>query len=143
MKAATVARTQTKLSKLSPAPRGHSVRFRLPQAASNTVGIGQTGKCFHSVEGRAAAPRTQIDSISTYVQYADVLEAPSLLHEMVGVQLIATVLNRNGVFIPLGHIRIPLDLWMVLLTLSGGGRAPSSAFLTRSSVGQDWRRFGT
>lgn len=63
------------------------------------------------------------DFIQTYAQYADVLEAPREMHEAVAVQLLATVLNRNGVVIPLGGLESPLDLWIVLLSVSGGGRS--------------------
>jgi len=63
------------------------------------------------------------DFISTYAQYADVLEAPKSMHEAVGIQLLATVLNMNDVSIPLGSLSSPLDLWVVLLSGSGLGRS--------------------
>lgn len=62
------------------------------------------------------------DFISSYAQYADVLEIPRTIHEAVGVQLVATLLNRNGVTIKHGSLEIPLDLWTILLSGSGGGR---------------------
>jgi hypothetical protein len=65
----------------------------------------------------------QIDLIRTYGQYADVLEAPRIMHEVVAMQMIATVLNMNGVTIPLGGISMPLDFWVTLLSGSGFGRS--------------------
>lgn len=62
------------------------------------------------------------DFIDTYAEYADVLEAPREMHEAVAIQLLATVLNRNGVSIPLGGLKYSLDLWTVLLSGSGLGR---------------------
>lgn len=62
------------------------------------------------------------DFIRTYAQYADVLEAPREMHEAVAIQLLATVLNRNGVTIRHGGLRYSLDLWQVLLSGSGLGR---------------------
>lgn len=62
------------------------------------------------------------DFIRTYVTYADVLEAPTEMHEVVGIQLVASVLNRNGVRIAHGPLEYPLDLWTLLLSGSGGGR---------------------
>jgi hypothetical protein len=62
------------------------------------------------------------DFISGYADYADVLEAPRILHEIVGIQLVATILNRNGVTIPFGALKLSLDLWTVLISASGGGR---------------------
>lgn len=64
-----------------------------------------------------------IDFIETYADYADVLEAPREMHEAVAEQLVATVLNRNGVTIPHGTLRYSLDLWTLLLSDSGGGRS--------------------
>ena len=61
------------------------------------------------------------DFISDYVRYADVLEAPPEAHEAVAIQLLASVLNRN-VHIELGGLKIPLDLWVLLLSASGYGR---------------------
>jgi hypothetical protein len=61
--------------------------------------------------------------ISDYANYVDVLEAPRMLHEMVAIQVVASVLNRNGVVIPHGSLTYPLDLWMVLLSGSGHGRS--------------------
>src|SRR5207249_3453557 len=64
----------------------------------------------------------QRDFIRTYVGYADVLEVPQMMHEAVAVQIIASVLNRNGVRILHGALSYPLDLWIVLLSRSGAGR---------------------
>lgn len=63
------------------------------------------------------------DFIAAYADYADVLEAPRLLHEDVAVQIVATALNRNGVKIAHGALRYSLDLWTVLLSGSGAGRS--------------------
>lgn len=72
------------------------------------------------------APTPEIsatDFISGYADYADVLEAPRILHEIVGIQLVAATLNRNGVTIPLGAVRYSFDLWALLLSGSGAGRS--------------------
>jgi hypothetical protein len=66
---------------------------------------------------------TTPDFISGYADYADVLEAPHILHEVVAIQLVASVLNRNGVVIPLGPVRHSLDMWTLLLSGSGAGRS--------------------
>jgi hypothetical protein len=65
----------------------------------------------------------KLDFISGYADYADVLEAPRILHELVGIQLVATALNRNGVTFQNGPIPYSLDLWMALLSGSGAGRS--------------------
>jgi hypothetical protein len=63
------------------------------------------------------------DFVSCYAGYADVLEAPRILHELVGIQIVATLLNRNGVSFQNGAVRYSLDLWMALLSGSGAGRS--------------------
>lgn len=63
------------------------------------------------------------DFIQAYATYADILEAPRIMHEVVAMQLLATVLNQGGVSIGLGGIPLPLDLWVVLLSGSGFGRS--------------------
>jgi hypothetical protein len=65
----------------------------------------------------------QPEFISDYAEYADVLEVPRIFHEVVGVELVATTLNRNGVSIPFGGIRYSMDLWTILLSGSGAGRS--------------------
>jgi hypothetical protein len=66
--------------------------------------------------------QAQMDFIRTYVGYADVLEVAQSMHEAVAVQIIASVLNKNGIHIPHGPLSYPLDLWIVLLSRSGAGR---------------------
>ena len=65
---------------------------------------------------------TATDFIDVYVRYADVYESPALVHQAVALSVIATMLNRNGVEIQHGPIKIPFDLWMLLLSGSGFGR---------------------
>jgi hypothetical protein len=73
-------------------------------------------------EETATTERTVIsDFIRTYIQYADVIEAPPEAHEAVGIQLLAAALNPN-VCIQHGGIRVPLDVWLLLLSESGFGR---------------------
>jgi hypothetical protein len=60
--------------------------------------------------------------ISQYSDYADVIEVPKMMHEVVAMQIIASILNKNGVVIPHGGLTYPLDLWVVLLSGSGAGR---------------------
>jgi hypothetical protein len=72
------------------------------------------------------APRTResvsgFDFIQTYIEYADVIEAPPEAHEAVAMQLIAATLNPS-VSIEFGGISLPLDLWLLLLSPSGFGR---------------------
>jgi hypothetical protein len=64
-----------------------------------------------------------VDFIEAYADYADVLEAPRRMHEVVAMQIVATVLNRNGVVIENGAVRHSLDLWTLLLSGSGFGRS--------------------
>jgi hypothetical protein len=61
--------------------------------------------------------------ISRYADWADVIEVPRMMHEIVATQLVAAVLNRNEVVIPHGGLKYPLDLWVVLLSGSGQGRS--------------------
>jgi len=75
------------------------------------------------VPGITVPGPTQFDFISEYAHYADIIEAPRIMHEVVAMQIIATVLNRNGVCITRGGLTSPLDLWTVLLSGSGCGRS--------------------
>lgn len=68
-------------------------------------------------------PSLPIDFIAAYADFADVLEAPRMMHELVAVQIVATTLNRNGVVIENGAGRYSLDLWTLLLSGSGQGRS--------------------
>ena len=60
--------------------------------------------------------------IEAYADWADILECPRIMHEAVAMQLIAAVLNRNGVHFHNGAIHYSLDLWLALISKSGGGR---------------------
>jgi hypothetical protein len=60
------------------------------------------------------------DFISSYADYADVFEMPRQVHEWMAAQLIASALNGK-VWIEWGA-RVPLDLWVLLLSGSGQGR---------------------
>ncbi|HTM90182.1 MAG TPA: DUF3987 domain-containing protein [Terriglobales bacterium] len=60
--------------------------------------------------------------ILTYKQYADIIEAPADAHEAVAMVIIASLLNRNGVYIEFGHTKLPFDLWVLLISPSGMGR---------------------
>src|SRR5512146_2498146 len=72
-----------------------------------------------------------IDFIAAYADYADVLEAPRIMHEVVATQMVATILNRNGVDFYHGALRIALDLWLILLSLSGFGRSTLASLASR------------
>jgi hypothetical protein len=61
------------------------------------------------------------DFINAYVNYADVLEAPPEAHEAVATELIASAICEK-VLIRHGAVKIPLDLWLLLLSGSGFGR---------------------
>jgi hypothetical protein len=64
------------------------------------------------------------DFISDYAEYADVIEAPRVAHEIVAEQIVAAILNKNGVAIhPFGGAPLTLDTWQVLLSGSGFGRS--------------------
>ena len=71
------------------------------------------------------------DFIRTYARYADVVEMPRSMHQAVGVQIVASVLNRNGVRIPHGGVQHSLDFWIVLLSGSGFGRSTLVTFADR------------
>jgi hypothetical protein len=60
--------------------------------------------------------------ISMYADWADIIEAPRKMHEAMAIQIISSLLNRNGVTIPQGALTHSLDLWILLLSASGGGR---------------------
>jgi hypothetical protein len=72
-------------------------------------------------ETTAGTQKATDDFISTYVKYADVLEAPPEAHEAVATELIASALCEK-VLIKHGAVKIPLDLWLLLLSGSGFGR---------------------
>lgn len=61
------------------------------------------------------------DFITDYVKYADVIEAPPEAHEAVAISLLAAVMNEK-VNIQHGELKVPLDLWILLLSSSGFGR---------------------
>ena len=61
------------------------------------------------------------DFISAYTAYADILEAPAVVHEAVAISLLAAVLNPR-VSIQHGGLTVTLDLWTLLLSGSGLGR---------------------
>lgn len=63
------------------------------------------------------------DFISKYAWWADIVELPWVLHEATAIELVAAILNRNGVHVLNGSIWYPMDLWMALLSRSGGGRS--------------------
>jgi hypothetical protein len=65
----------------------------------------------------------EFDFIRNYAAYADILEAPRIMHEVVATLLIAAILNQNSVRIRLGGLSSSLDLWAVLLSGSGCGRS--------------------
>lgn len=71
------------------------------------------------------------DFISDYANYADVLECPRTVHESVAIQIVASLLNRSGVTISNGAIKLSFDLWMVLLSGSGGGRNTTLGMIHR------------
>jgi hypothetical protein len=60
------------------------------------------------------------DFISMYAAYADVFEMPREVHEWMAALMIAAVLNGK-VWIDWGT-KVPLDLWVLLLSGSGQGR---------------------
>ena len=68
------------------------------------------------------APSTAWNFISGYADYADVIEAPRVAHEIVAEQIVAAILNKNGVRISLGSA-LTLDTWQILLSGSGLGRS--------------------
>lgn len=72
-------------------------------------------------EHKTIATSATGDFITDYVKYADVLEAPAEAHEAVAISLLAAVLNRRVYFMN-GPIKLSLDLWVLLLSGSGGGR---------------------
>jgi hypothetical protein len=76
----------------------------------------------------AASENPRGDFIDVYADYADVLEAPRMMHEVVAIQMIASILNRKGVLIPHGTAPLTLDLWALLLSGSGGGRTTLVTF---------------
>jgi hypothetical protein len=62
-----------------------------------------------------------VDFISTYTAYADVLEAPAIVHEAVAISLLAAAWNPR-VGIQYGALSPTLDVWTLLLSGSGFGR---------------------
>ena len=102
----------------SPAPKKPSLTFsssRPDQALSRIAEQKEFQQVTLNVEPVS-------DFIRSYVEYADVIEAPPEMHEAVALSLVAATLNYNGVTIPNGSTCYPLDFWHVLLTPSGGGR---------------------
>jgi hypothetical protein len=62
-----------------------------------------------------------LDLIKDYVAYADRWENPAIMHEFMIIAGIAALVNGK-VWIKNGGLRLPLDFWVVLLSLSGSGR---------------------
>src|SRR5689334_9867603 len=60
------------------------------------------------------------DFISGYASYADVFEMPRQVHEWMAALMIASALNGK-VWLEWGT-KVPLDLWVLLLSGSGQGR---------------------
>jgi hypothetical protein len=60
------------------------------------------------------------DFISSYADYANVFEMPRQVHEWMAALMVASVLNGK-VWIDWGT-KVPLDLWVLLLSGSGQGR---------------------
>jgi hypothetical protein len=86
---------------------------------------------FGGTKGAAAAGvGTALDFVAGYADYADVLEAPRMVHEIVGIQLVAGVLNRREVTVPNGAVMLSLDLWTLLLSGSGAGRSTTVGMAT-------------
>ncbi len=75
-----------------------------------------------SLENRPISAEAGEDFIMKYRTYADVVEAPAEAHEMIAILAIASVLNKNGVYIQHGAIAVPMDLWLLILADSGGGK---------------------
>jgi hypothetical protein len=69
----------------------------------------------------ASASSVGADFISTYADYADVLEAPRAVHEAVAILLLAAATN-GFVSIQYGALSLTLDVWLLLLSGSGLGR---------------------
>jgi hypothetical protein len=69
----------------------------------------------------ARLPAEPFDFVRGYVEYADIIEAPREAHQAVAIQMLAAALNPR-VRIQHGGVRIPLDLWILLLSASGMGR---------------------
>jgi len=65
--------------------------------------------------------RSRGDLISSYVEYADVFEAPPEAHEAVAITAISAAANGN-VYIKNGGQVLTLDNWTLLLSGSGFGR---------------------
>ena len=63
------------------------------------------------------------DFISEYTAWADVVELPREVHTAVAIQMIASLLNHNGVKIQHSNFMYPMDLWQLVITPSGGGRS--------------------
>jgi predicted DNA-binding transcriptional regulator AlpA len=61
------------------------------------------------------------DLIKDYVAYADRWENPAIMHEFMIIAGIAALVNGK-VWIKNGGLRLPLDFWVVLLSMSGSGR---------------------
>jgi hypothetical protein len=60
--------------------------------------------------------------IEKYREYADIVEAPADAHDAIAMAVIAAVLNRNGVAIKHGPLKVPMDFWTILISESGAGR---------------------
>lgn len=73
-----------------------------------------------AVHMAASAEPAAGDLISCYADYADVFEMPRQVHEWMAALMIASVLNGK-VWIAWGN-KVPLDLWVLLLSGSGQGR---------------------
>jgi hypothetical protein len=78
----------------------------------------------------SASNEDNFDFVTSYAEYADVLESPKILHELAGIQLVATTLNRNRVSFHNGAVQHSLDFWSLMLSGSGGGRSTTVGLVT-------------
>jgi hypothetical protein len=115
-----------------PTAVAHAIETQNPSKASLNLTIRPLDSLIEQYSGASIlAPDPQIEVpfqrtenfIDLYADYADVLEAPRIMHEIVAMQLVASVLNRNGVVIRNGAGNHSLDLWVLLLSGSGHGRS--------------------
>ncbi|PWT91838.1 MAG: hypothetical protein C5B55_07430 [Blastocatellia bacterium] len=75
-----------------------------------------------TVSQKPTQPKSKKNFISAYREYADILEAPAEAHEAIAIAILGAVLNRSGVYIEHGPVKIPIDCWLIMISESGFGR---------------------
>jgi hypothetical protein len=78
----------------------------------------------------AAPPEPEFDFIDNYRKYADRLETPKLVHELLAIAAIAAITNQAKITFEYCGRSTPMDLWIMAIMASGAGKNEALNILT-------------